>query len=505
VGQPRSFRWSANYSAARRQSLSWAGVVEIEGMVRNVRSSFSNRRLFLATKCLISVMVSSNILLTLHHRHNLPHCPTDPLSKDRIMAERQTSKTMGTRAITISQFDLAADLIDLEEHMRRIFVMPFRTVAVEVPVRMDSGEIEVFRGYRVQHNGARGPCKGGIRFHPDADEEETLGLATTMTWKTALLDIPFGGAKGGVQINPRDLSTREYEAVTRVFTSRVSIVLGPYRDIPAPDMGTTAQVMAWILDEYSKRRGYTPGVVTGKPVSLGGSLGREEATGRGVMYIMQEFSNDFDIPLTGGTVVIQGFGNVGAHLARLLHEQGAKILAVSDVDGALYNKKGLDIPNLFRHGYIERKPVQDFDGGDHITNNELWDIACDWLIPAALGGVINKETNAESIDCRVVVEAANSPVTPIADKMLAERGIPVLPDFLANAGGVVVSYFEWVQNLQQHPWSLEQVNRELLGRMTKAYRAVRDIVSERKIPWRTAAYMIALARVAEAERLRGNH
>jgi glutamate dehydrogenase (NAD(P)+) len=421
------------------------------------------------------------------------------------MAERQTSKTMGTRAITISQFDLAADLIDLEEHMRRIFVMPFRTVAVEVPVRMDSGEIEVFRGYRVQHNGARGPCKGGIRFHPDADEEETLGLATTMTWKTALLDIPFGGAKGGVQINPRDLSTREYEAVTRVFTSRVSIVLGPYRDIPAPDMGTTAQVMAWILDEYSKRRGYTPGVVTGKPVSLGGSLGREEATGRGVMYIMQEFSNDFDIPLKDGTVVIQGFGNVGAHLARLLHEQGAKILAVSDVDGALYNKKGLDIPNLFQHGYIERKPVQDFDGGDHITNNELWDVACDWLIPAALGGVINKETNAESIDCRVVVEAANSPVTPIADKMLAERGIPVLPDFLANAGGVVVSYFEWAQNLQQHPWSLEQVNRELLGRMTKAYRAVRDIVSERKIPWRTAAYMIALARVAEAERLRGNH
>ncbi len=421
------------------------------------------------------------------------------------MAERQASKTMGTRAITISQFDLAADLIDLEDHMRRIFVMPFRTVAVEVPVRMDSGEIEVFRGYRVQHNGARGPCKGGIRFHPDADEEETLGLATTMTWKTALLDIPFGGAKGGVQINPRDLSTREYEAVTRVFTSRVSIVLGPYRDIPAPDMGTNAQVMAWILDEYSKRHGYTPGVVTGKPVALGGSLGREEATGRGVMYVMQEFSNDFDIPLKDGTVVIQGFGNVGAHLARLLHEHGAKILAVSDVDGALYHKKGLDIPNLFQHGYIERKPVQDFDGGDHITNDELWDITCDWLIPAALGGVINKEANAESIDCRVVVEAANSPVTPIADKMLAERGIPVLPDFLANAGGVVVSYFEWAQNLQQHPWSLDQVNRELLSRMTRAYRAVRDIVSERKIPWRTAAYMIALARVAEAERLRGNH
>ena len=422
------------------------------------------------------------------------------------MAETRDSKTsMGTRAITKNQFDLAAELIELEGHMRRVLHMPFRTVAVEVPVRMDSGQIEVFSAYRIQHNGARGPCKGGIRFHLEADEEETLGLATTMTWKTALLDIPFGGAKGGVQINPRLLSIREYEAVTRVFTSRIAIVLGPYRDIPAPDMGTNAQVMAWILDEYSKRRGYTPGVVTGKPVSLGGSLGREEATGRGVMYVMQEYSNDFGVPLKGGTVVIQGFGNVGAHLARLLHEQGAKILAVSDVDGALYNKGGLDIPNLFQHAYIERKPVQHFEGGDRITNDELWDISCDWLVPAALGGVINRESNTERIDCRVVVEAANSPVTPIGDKVMEARGIPVLPDFLANAGGVVVSYFEWVQNLQQHPWSLDQVNRELLTRITRAYREVRDIVSERKVSWRTAAYMIALERVAEAERLRGHH
>ncbi len=418
---------------------------------------------------------------------------------------RSDSKvSMGTRAITKNQFDVAADLIDLEGHMRRILAMPFRTVAVEVPVRMDHGGIEVFRGYRIQHNGARGPCKGGIRFHPEADEQEVLGLATTMTWKTALLDIPFGGAKGGVQISPRKLSTREYEEVTRVFTSRISIVLGPYRDIPAPDMGTNAQVMAWLLDEYSKRRGYTPAAVTGKPVALGGSLGREEATGRGVMYIMQEYANDFDVPLTNGRVVIQGFGNVGGHLARLLHEQGAKILAVSDVDGALFNKKGLDIPNLFQHAYVDRKRIQDFDGGDRISNDDLWDVSCDWLVPAALGGVINRETDLARLDCRVVVEAANSPVTPIADKVLEERGIDVLPDFLANAGGVVVSYFEWVQNLQQHPWQLDQVNRELLTRMTRAYREVRDIVSERKISWRTAAYMIALARVAEAERLRGH-
>ncbi len=419
-------------------------------------------------------------------------------------ARPASGPSMGTRAITKNQFDQAADLIDLEGHMRRILNMPFRSVSVEVPVRMDHGGIEVFRGYRVQHNASRGPCKGGIRFHPEADEEEVLGLATTMTWKTALLDIPFGGAKGGVQIDPRKLSLREYETVTRVFTSRVSIVLGPYRDIPAPDMGTNAQVMAWLLDEFSKRRGYTPAVVTGKPVALGGSLGREEATGRGVMYMMQEFANDSDVPLKGGTVVIQGFGNVGGHLARLLHEQGATILAVSDVDGALYNKDGLDIPALFPHGYLERKPVQAFDGGDKISHAELWDVSCDWLVPAALGGVINREGNAETIDCKVVVEAANSPVTPIADKVLEDRGITVLPDFLANAGGVVVSYFEWVQNLQQHPWSLDHVNRELLDRMTRAYRNVSDIVKERDVSWRTAAYMIALARVAEAERLRGH-
>ncbi len=412
---------------------------------------------------------------------------------------------MSSRDITTSQFDFAADLIGLEHHLRRIMTMPFRSVAVEVPVRMDSGEIEVLRGYRVQHNGARGPCKGGIRYHPEADEHEVLGLATTMTWKTALLEIPFGGAKGGVQVDPRKLSVREYEAVTRVFTSRISIVLGPYRDIPAPDMGTNAQVMAWLLDEYSKRAGYSPAVVTGKPLSLGGSAGREEATGRGVMYVMQEYANDFGVPLNGGSVVIQGFGNVGAHLARLLHDVGAKIIAVSDVDGGLVNTKGLDIPSLFQHAYVERKPVQAFAGGDRISNDDLWSIPCDWLAPAALGGVINKETNASTIDCKVVVEAANSPVTPIADKVLEQRGIPVLPDFLANAGGVVVSYFEWVQNLQQHPWSLDQVNRELLSRMTRAFREVRDLVRERQVSWRTAAYMIALGRVAETERLRGHH
>lgn len=411
---------------------------------------------------------------------------------------------MPTRQIVRNQFDVAADLLDLEPYMRRLLQAPFRSVTVEVPVRMDDGRIEVCRGYRIQHNGARGPCKGGIRFHPEADHDEVLGLATTMTWKTALVDLPFGGAKGGVQVDPRSLSRRELEAVTRVFTSRISLLLGPYRDIPAPDMGTNQQVMAWLLDEFSKRNGYSPAVVTGKPVALGGSLGREEATGQGVAYVMEEFARDEEIPLEGGRVVIQGFGNVGAHLARLLHERGARVVAVSDVEGGIHADGGLDVPALFEHAYGRRRPVGEFARGDRITNEQLWRIPCEWLVPAALGGVINKDHNVYDLDCRVVVEAANSPTTPVADKVLADRGIPVIPDFLVNAGGVIVSYFEWVQNLQQHPWTLEQVNRGLREKLSTAYRAVRALVREKGVPWRTGAYAIALRRVAEAERLRGN-
>src|SRR5205809_765947 len=294
---------------------------------------------------------------------------------------------------------------------------------------MDDGHIEVFTGYRIQHNAARGPCTGGIRYRPDADHDEVLGLAAIMTWKTALMDIPFGGAKGGVAVDPKRLSKLELERLTRRFTQRISIVLGPYRDIPAPDVATNAQVMAWILDEYSSRHGYTPAAVTGKPVSLGGSLGREEATGRGVMYVMMEYSRDFGIPLKGSRVVTQGFGNVGGHLARLLAaEAGAK----------------------------------------------------------------------------VVVEGANEPTTPTADRILEQRGIAVIPDFLANAGGVTVSYYEWSQNLQQYRWTHEQVNRELQATITKAYVGVRDLAKQKGVTFRTAAYAIALQRVAEAERLRGN-
>ncbi|MGH7528842.1 MAG: Glu/Leu/Phe/Val family dehydrogenase, partial [Gemmatimonadales bacterium] len=362
---------------------------------------------------------------------------------------------MSGKAIVENHFDRAANLINLESYMRRLLLSPFREVTVEVPVRMDDGRIEVFTGYRIQHNGARGPCKGGIRYHPEADHDEVLGLATIMTWKTALMDIPFGGAKGGVTVDPKKLSRLELERLTRRFTQRISIVLGPYRDIPAPDVNTNAQVMAWILDEYSSRHGYTPAVVTGKPVSLGGSLGRDEATGRGVMYIMEAYGRDFGVPLRNSRVVIQGFGNVGSNLARLLHtEAGAKVIAVSDVSGGIHHDGGLDIPGLLAHSTREAgRPVTEWPGGQRITNEELWTIPCDWLVPAALGGVITKEANARAIDCKVVVEAANEPTTPTADLILEERGITVLPDFLANAGGVTVSYYEWAQNLQQYRWT----------------------------------------------------
>ena len=411
---------------------------------------------------------------------------------------------MSGKAIAHSQFDRAANLINLESYLRRILLAPFREVQVEVPVRMDDGHIEVFTGYRIQHNGARGPCKGGIRYHPEADHDEVLGLATIMTWKTALMDIPFGGAKGGVQVDPRLLSQLELERLTRRFTQRIAIVLGPYRDIPAPDVNTNAQVMAWILDEYSNRQGYTPAVVTGKPLSLGGSLGREEATGRGVMYVMAEYARDFGIPLKGSRVVIQGFGNVGGHLARLLDtEAGAKVIAVSDVNGGIVNESGLDIPGLLAHA-AQKQPVSEWKDGRAITNDELWEIPCDWLVPCALGGVITRERNARSIDCKVVVEGANEPTTPTADSILEERGIPVIPDFLANAGGVTVSYYEWAQNLQQYRWTHEQVNKELKATITKAYTTVRDLAKQKAATFRTAAYAIALQRVAEAERLRGN-
>jgi glutamate dehydrogenase (NAD(P)+) len=405
--------------------------------------------------------------------------------------------------ITHNQFEAAADLLGLEPAMRKRLSIPFREVSVQVPVLMDDGHVEIYLGYRVQHNGARGPTKGGVRYHPSVDLEEVRGLATLMTWKTALLDLPFGGGKGGVNCDPRTMSRNELERLTRKFTERVAIVLGPYRDIPAPDMGTNAQTMAWMLDEYSQKRGYSPAIVTGKPVDLGGSLGREEATGRGVLITMREAAKDYGLPWRGARAVIQGFGNVGMHLARLLHDEGVRILAVTDVDGGVLNEKGLDIPALMVHNEAART-VGGFKGGQALAGNDIWKIPCEFMIPAALGGVITKEDNVDQLDCKMVVEAANGPTTPIADKVLHERGVPVLPDFLANAGGVVVSYFEWTQNLQQLRWELEQVNTALERKMVAAYRDVYGLAKEKNVSLRTAAYAIALKRVAYAEEMRGH-
>jgi glutamate dehydrogenase (NAD(P)+) len=410
---------------------------------------------------------------------------------------------MVSEDITINQFDAAADLLGLSKSMRRRLCLPFREITVQVPVLMDNGEVEVFIGHRVQHNGSRGPTKGGIRYHPTVDLHEVRGLATLMTWKTALLDLPFGGAKGGVQVDAHKLSTRELERLTRKFTERIALAIGPYRDIPAPDMYTNAQTMAWMLDEYSRKAGYSPAVVTGKPVSIGGSLGREEATGRGVMIVMREAARDYGIPWSGGTAAIQGFGNVGSHLALGLAGEGVKVLAVTDADGGVFNESGLDVAALVAHA-SEKRTVAGFPGADSLSNAELWRVPCDFMVPAALGSVITKEDNASTLACRMVVEAANAPTTPIADKILAERGIPVIPDILANAGGVVVSYFEWTQNLQQMRWELEQVHAGLERKMVTAYREVHAFAQERSVSLRTAAYALSLRRVADAEELRGH-
>ncbi len=401
------------------------------------------------------------------------------------------------------QFQEAARILELDESVQDELRIPFRELSVHVPVLMRDGSVRSFQGFRVQHNGARGPTKGGIRYHPHVDREEVGGLAALMTWKTALLDVPFGGAKGGVSVDPKELELFELERLTRKFTERAALALGPYRDIPAPDMGTDAQVMAWLLDEYSSKRGYTPAVVTGKPVSLGGSLGRDEATGRGVMVTMREAARDFGITWAGGKAAIQGFGNVGGHLAALLDEEEVQVVAVTDADGGVVNEDGLDVPALLSHAR-RTGTVAEFPEADPLDDYSFWRVPCDYLVPAALGSVITKEDNVQDLDCRMVVEAANAPTTPIADKILYERGVPVIPDILANAGGVVVSYFEWTQNLQQMSWELEEVRQRLEKKMKAAYQDVVTLARKREVPLRTAAYTIAVERVAEAEALRGH-
>lgn len=399
-------------------------------------------------------------------------------------------------------FELAADTLGLDKQSRLLLKTPHRELRVKVPVRLDDGILRVFSGYRVQHNGARGPVKGGMRYHPAVDEHEIRSLAEVMTWKTALANVPFGGAKGGVNCDPLEMSQPEVERVTREFISRIHHILGPSRDVPAPDVNTNPQVMAWMLDEYSYRHGYSPACVTGKPVELGGSVGRNEATGRGLMYVLTEYMKDRGTSLQGARVAIQGFGNVGSNAALLLAQQGCEIFAVSDMYGGVVSSDGSGLPigELLRHAR-NTGSVIGFPG-ESIDNDDLLLLDCDILIPAALECVLHGE-NAARVRARVIAEAANLPTTPEADEILERRGVVVLPDILANVGGVVVSYFEWVQNLQQYYWEEDRVNSELYRYISRAYRDVANLARGSKIPFKRAAYQISVERVARAEQLRG--
>lgn len=398
-------------------------------------------------------------------------------------------------------FDLGATAAGVPEDLRLLLKTPYREMRVEVPVRLDSGELKVLIGYRVQHNGARGPYKGGVRYHPDADLDEIRALASIMTWKTAIVNVPFGGAKGGIQVDPRGMSERELRDMTRRYMSHISYILGINRDIPAPDMNTNAQIMAWMMDAYGQRYGHTPGIVTGKPIPLGGSPGREQATAQGVAYVLEAAAVDCGFALEGSRVAIQGFGNVGSWGARILDSMGVSVVAVSDVEGAIYNGDGLDVGLLMQH-VEDAGTVVGFADTDAISQEDLLTCDCDILMPAAIGGVITPDV-AERIHAEVIVEAANHPITPGGDEVLNRRGIIVLPDLLVNAGGVIVSYFEWVQNIQKFHWSLEKVNRELKRFITTAWREVFAVSQAERLDYRLACYMIGISRVLEATRLRG--
>ena len=398
-------------------------------------------------------------------------------------------------------FDQAAERLGLAEGRREMLRRPWRELQVQVPVRMDDGHINVYNGFRIQHNGARGPYKGGVRYHPEADQDEVRALAALMTWKTALMNLPFGGAKGGVQVDPTELSNEELNRLTGRYTINIVHLLAPNRDIPAPDMGTNSQTMAWMMDAYGQIHGHSPACVTGKPVEIGGSLGREAATGRGVSYLISQAANDMGMNPDGARIVIQGFGNVGTWTAKLLQEYGCKVVGVSGVQGGVYNSNGLDIAALLEH-QNQSGVVPGFAGGDNITNAELLELECDVLVPAAIGNVVTAE-NAPKLKTKLIVEAANHPLTPEADDILAERGIRVMPDILVNAGGVIVSYFEWTQNLQEFRWEESHVNEELIKIMARAYGEVREKAQTEGITHRQAAFHIGVERVARAVELRG--
>lgn len=399
-------------------------------------------------------------------------------------------------------FEEAASIIDLDAEMRSVLTTTYREISVQIPVRLDNGDLVVAQGYRVQHNGARGPYKGGIRYHPNADLEEVRALASLMTWKTALLDVPFGGAKGGIAIDPTKMSQSELQRMTRRYATGISHVIGVYRDIPAPDMNTNAQTMAWFMDAFSAREGYSPGIVTGKPISIGGQPGREAATGLGVIFVLEAYAREHGIDLGDTTVVVQGFGNVGSFAAKEAAVRGATIVGVSDRFGAIYHEQGLDVEALMQLTSAGGA-VTDYTGPhDVLTNEELLVAPCTVLIPAALDEQLHQD-NAEAVQARVIVEAANYPTTPNADKIFADRGIDVIPDILANAGGVTGSYFEWTRNIQQMPWTVERFNEALQAYMVRAYEATSAFSREHGCSLRQAAFAIGIQRVAGAVRMRG--
>lgn len=400
-------------------------------------------------------------------------------------------------------FTAAADRLGLSEEQRVLLRTPFRELKVSVPVQMDDGSLRVFAGYRVQHNGARGPGKGGIRYHPDVNMSEMHALAEIMSWKTALVEVPFGGAKGGVACDPSQLSKAELERLTRRYISRIHRFIGPFRDIPAPDVNTNEQVMAWILDEFSSRHGYSPACVTSKPVELGGIRGRGAATGTGIGMVLAEHMKSLGRSLRGTRVAIQGFGNVGSNAAAYIEQHGGEVIAVTDVHGGILSTGSgpLRINELIEHVRVTGSVV-DFPDTRPISNAELIALPCDVLIPAALENALT-ESNAADVRAAVVVEGANLPTTAAADQILREKNVDVIPDLLANAGGVVVSYFEWMQNLQQAQWPRQKVNRKLRAYLVRAYRAVRKVAEARKMSMREAAWLIAVDRVARAESLRG--
>ena len=413
-----------------------------------------------------------------------------------------TKETLNPFEIAQAQFDIAADYLMLDDGLRTILKTPKRQLIVSIPVRMDDGHIKVFEGYRVQHNLSRGPAKGGIRYHPGVTLDEVKALASWMTWKCATVNIPYGGGKGGVRVDPKQLSLGELERLTRRYATEIAPIIGPDRDIPAPDVNTNPQTMAWFMDTISMFHGHTElGVVTGKPLSLGGSKGRHEATARGCQYTTRAACAVKRLSLKGAKVAVQGFGNAGSIAARLLHEDGATVIAASDSKGGIYNEHGIDPEVALRHKE-ETGSLVGFKGCDSISNQELLELRCDVLVPAALENAITLE-NAEHVRAKIVAEAANGPTTPGADQILREKGIFVIPDILCNAGGVTVSYFEWVQDLYGFFWTEHEVNNYLERTMNTAFKDVHAASEKYRVDMRTGAYIMAVARVAEATKVRG--